>query len=79
MYGSVTMDIKPPWDPFKSYEDFSFTEWVASAHLSSKHIDKLLYLMKNVWGSNCRVSFNSHYDLEKVFEPSNPISVPVSV
>jgi hypothetical protein len=38
-------NMSAPWDPFDTYEDFTFFEWAISAKLSAKEIDNFLYLI----------------------------------
>jgi hypothetical protein len=68
----------PPESPFESYPDFSFAEWITCARLSAPEVNSLLGLMKNVWTSgSSNISFNSYQDILKVFDPMDPVTVPV--
>jgi hypothetical protein len=71
---------RPAWEPFGSYEDFTFAEYVASTRLSSNDVNNLLNLMRNVWcKGSCLVSFKNHNEMSQVVTPLNSITVPVSV
>jgi hypothetical protein len=70
----LTSATRPPWYPFKSKEDFEFTEYVTEKRLSNSDIDNLLELMRTSWCNGLKISFQTHRDIAKAFSGATDFS-----
>ena len=58
--------VRPPWYPFRSFEDFDLAEYITENNLSQAAINELLRRHRNVWSTspgNSKISFKNYNDL----------------
>jgi hypothetical protein len=66
-----------PWAPFRSREDFEYTETAVTGLLSKDIVNKQLFGMRNRWAKSTRITLRSHSDMEKSLTAARQYGVKV--
>ena len=75
----VTPSGERPWLPFRSKEDFEFTELTHSAALSKDQVDSLAKLIKRCERNPGSFTFEGVQDVERSWEDASRLLTPVRV
>jgi len=68
-----------PWRPFRSREDYEFTELVHDAALNGIQIDKMIKLIQRCQDESGPFTFQNHKDLKTTLESASKLLTPVTM